>query len=415
MLLKSLVGLLSLTTSMVQAESSASCSFDDKTMTAAASVSQLNSCPTIEGKLEIGSGDGIGSIDLGEVEEIKGQVHIFNSSSVTDINLNGLKKVTGSLIIDALTQLHGIQLAQLSEVAEFNLISLPSLATLNMNTGISKGESMQISDTALSDLTGLVNSLNTVSKLNINNNKNITSIELPNLQSVSQNLILSFNGEDCDVVLDNMQWAANVTVQDAGSLSASSLEAVNGSLVLGYNTFETFELPAEEIGGSFQVFANDDLTSFEVANVTDIGGEVKIFNNSQLDDMSNSFSNLETIKGAVNVNGSFSNFTMASLEEVNGDFSVRSDNEDFDCEQFKELHSNKKIEGHNFKCVAPKKDSSSGSGASFETETFSGDDSGSGGGDDDDDSTSSEDAGTTLLRGSMVLATIFTTIFSVLV
>lgn len=393
------------------------CSFDGETMTEAASISQLGSCPTLEGTLEI-SGDGIGSLDLGSVQEIAGDIHIFNSSSCTDINLNQLEKISGKLSVDALTQLHVIDFTKLTEVEALNLISLPSLSTLNLNSGLSKLGDLQVSDTALSSLQGLVTSINTVGQLNVNNNKNITSIDLSNLQSVKENLILSFNGDSCDISLDNLNWASNLTIQDAGSFEASNLTTVNGSFVFGYNKFEDFKLPLEKIGGAVQIFAHDYLTEFSLGNLTEIGGELRIFNNTELDDMSESFEGLETIKGAVNIKGSFSNFTMPSLEEVDGDFMVKSDNEDFDCESFKKLHSDEKIEGHNFKCVAPKKDASisgSASDGAFETETFSGESGSSDGdSDDSDSSSSSEDKATTLIGGGLV-AIIFSTILSVMI
>lgn len=404
MLYQTLVSLAIFIAKASAASSSASCSFDDQTITAAASASALGACATLEGTLEI-SGNEIGSLNLGGVEEIAGDISIFNSSSITDVTLNSLESISGSLEFDALTQLHVIDLSRLTEVSELNLISLPSLSVINLNSGVSRLTSMQVSDTALSSLQGLITNINSVGLLNVNNNKNITSLELGNLQSVQENLILSFNGDSCDITLDNLGWASNLTIQDAASFSANNLTSVNGSLIIGYNKFDSFDLPVETIGGALQIFANDDMTEFSLSNLTEVGGEVRIFNNTELDDMSDSFASLETIKGAVNIEGSFSNFSMTSLEEVDGDFSVRSDNEDFDCSEFRELHSDDKIEGHNFKCVAPKKDSSaSGSASSFETETFEGAESGtvSSGDDEEGGSSSSADGASTLIGGGII-------------
>ncbi|CAH6721657.1 cell surface GPI-anchored protein ECM33 [[Candida] jaroonii] len=396
----------------VKAESSASCSFDDATMTAAASISQLASCPTLEGTLEI-SGDGIGSLDLSSVEEIKGDVHIFNSSSATDINLNQLGKISGSLSIDALTQLHVIDFTKLSQIEDLSLISLPSLSTINLNTGISKLGNLKVSDTALSDLSGLIGQITSVNQLDVDNNKNITQLQLNNLQEVTEGLILSFNGDDCEISLNSLQYASNLTLQDTGSISASNLSSVNGSLIIAYNKYDSFELPVEEVGGALQIFANDDLTDFSLGNLTKVGGEVRIFNNSELEDMSESFASLKSIKGAVNIEGSFSNLTMPDLEEVDGDFTVKTDNEDFDCKEFKKLQSSKKIEGHNFKCIAPEKNASVSGSASLATETF--DASGSADDDEDEESSSTKsDSGAGYL-GSGIVAVFLTTLFSVLI
>lgn len=364
------------------AASSASCSFDDTTMTDAASISALASCPTLDGTLEI-SGDAIGSLNLGSIQDIKGTVHIFNSSSATDISFNSLQSISGSLSIDALTQLHVIDFSQLGHINDLSLISLPSLSSLNLNIGVSNLTNLEVSDTALSTLQGLITNVDTVGQLNINNNKNITTLDLGNLESVTENLILSFNGDNCQVQLDNLQWASNLTIQDVGSLQISGINYVNGSLIIAYNKFDSFSMPIEEVGGALQIFANDDMTSFDLSNLTTIGGELRIFNNTELEDMGHSFSSLETVKGAVNIQGSFANLTIPDLSEVDGDFTVQSNNDEFDCKAFEELHSRKKIEGHNFKCVAP---TASGSGsAAMSTQTFGSDSDSS----DDSDSSSS--------------------------
>lgn len=392
------------------------CSFDDATITAAASVSQLASCATLDGTLEI-SGDAVGSLNLNGVEEIAGDINIFNSSSITDINFNQLTKISGSLAVDALTQLHVIDFSQLSEIEQLNLISLPSLSTINLNSGVSKLKNLQVSDTALSSLQGLITNFNSINQLNVNNNKNITQLDLQNLETVTENLILSFNGDDCSINLDSLEWASNMTIQDAASFSASGLKDVNGSLIIAYNKFDNFELPVESVGGALQIFANEELTEFSLGNLTEVGGEVRIFNNTDLDDMSDSFESLETIKGAVNIKGSFSNFTTPALEEVDGDFTVESDNSDFDCDEFKKLYKSNKIEGHNFKCIAPEKEAS-GSSGSLKTQTFAGSDSTGGSDEGDDDSSSSssssKDAASTLMGGS-IIAVMFTTILTLLI
>ncbi|CAK7894009.1 cell surface GPI-anchored protein ECM33 [[Candida] anglica] len=340
------------------AADSSSCSFSSTTITAATGVEQLNACPTIAGDIEV-TGDQLGNVDLSSVEEISGNIKLFNSSSVTAINLNQLGKISGSLSITALTQLFSVDLSSLDEVETLSLVSLPSFATLNINKGISKASSIELSDTALSTLNGFTTTFNTIGSLNVNNNKNISTIDLSNLNTVSQGLILSFNNDNCTVDISNLNWASNLTIQDVSEINASNLTSVNGTFNIAYNTFKEVEFDnLKEVGGAFQFYANDDVNDIAFDKLETIGGEFRLFNNTDLQDMNSTFPKLSKVKGAVNVQGVFGNFTLPDLSEVNGDFTVITTDEDFSCDDFDNLHSKSSIEGHNYTCSAPTKSSS---------------------------------------------------------
>ncbi|KAG7195397.1 uncharacterized protein KQ657_003155 [Scheffersomyces spartinae] len=348
--------------SSAASSSSASCSFLT-TITAQASLNALNACPTLDGTIEI-NGDAIGAVDLGAVESIKGDVTVTNSSSITSLVFSSLANITGSLDIVALTQLSNIDFTSLSLVKQLKLISLPSLATLNLNKGISKASHIEVSDTALS---AFPLSITDIDYLDINNNKNITSLDLP-LETVSDTLILSFNNDEAEVKLDNLIWASNLTIQDISSLSASNLTAVNGSFVIAYNLFDEFELDSlKSVGGSLRIINNEELKSLSFKDLTTIGGEFNMVNNSKLSDTEDAFNEINTIRGAVNIAGDFSNFTMDGLKNVAGDFSFESTNDNFSCDAFDQLHDNNDIKGHNYNCSAPTQSSSASSGSSKST------------------------------------------------
>lgn len=356
----------------------------------------------MDGTIEIG-GDTISNIDLSNVEEIAGDLKLFNSSSVTDVMLNKVKTISGSLEIQGYTQLFTVDLSALNEVNELSFVSLPSFSTLNLNTGVSKASSIEVSDTALHSLDNLID-VSTIDTLNINNNKNVSSFDLP-LQSVGENLILSFNSDDCEVKLDELKWASNLTVQDVGSLSAGNLTSVNGSLVLGYNTFDSLELKKlRSVGASVRIFANDEMTKVDLSKLTTIGGELRMFNNTELTDLGETFSNLSTVKGAVNIDGDIGNFSLPNLKSIAGDFSFVSTNDDFDCSDLNKQSKQNKIEGHNYNCTAPKKASSSSS--SKGSKSSSGSSSSSGGSGSDSSSSSSKKSGAAGLLGSVSLGSV---------
>lgn len=379
--------------------SSNSCSLST-TLSAATAVLALNSCPTLEGTIEI-TGDEIVQLDLSTVGEISADVSIFNSSSIVGINLSGLQNVTGSLEFNALTQLTNIDFSRLTSAEELSFISLPSFSQLNLNSGLANVSSLTLSDTAISSIDQLLN-FQTIGLLNVNNNKNITSIDLSSLETVSEGLTLSFNSDKASIKLDNLIWASNLTIQDVGDVSISSLEAVNGSLVLAYNSFESVQLDLlKTVGSSLLVFANDDLEDLWMANLTTINGEIRVFNNSML--LVVDLGSLEVVKGALSMTGDFGNFSLPNLEEVDGDFSVESTSDEFSCKEFNELHSDKKIKGHNYNCSSPSTlvASSKSSGSS---KTSSGSSSSSGSSTGSSGSSSSKDSGANYMTPGMVLS-----------
>lgn len=352
--------------SLASANSTNSCSMST-TITAASAISQLNSCPTLDGQITI-SGDQVGALDLGNVQTIAGDVSIFNSSSITSINLASIANVTGSLLMSALTTLNNIQLLKLTSANKLSFVSLPSLASLNLGSGLANVTSLTLSDTALASIDKLLQ-FKTIGVLNVNNNKNITSIDLSDLTDVTDGLTLSFNSDQASVKLPNLQSAANLTIQDVASLDISSLQYVNGSFILGYNTFDSVSFDSlSSAGSSLQVFANNDLTTLNLPNLTQVGGEFRIFNNSLLRTVD--IHNLKTVKGAAALAGEFGNLNWSGLGEVDGDFSLSASASNFSCSQFDKLQSSNKIKGHNYNCSSPSSTSlASRSGGSSSTGT----------------------------------------------
>lgn len=397
------------------ASSSDSCSFST-TITAASAASKLNSCPTLDGKIEV-SGDEISNLDLSSVHTVKGDVNFFNSSSIQAINLGSLSNITGSLKFDALTQLHTIDFNKLQNAEELAFISLPSFAELNLNSGLANVSSLTLSDTAISSIDNLLK-FDNIDLLNINNNKNISHIDLSGLKTVSKGLTLSFNHHNATVKLENLKWAANLTIQDVGEVSISELEYVNGTFVLAYNGFDSAEFDnLKSVGSAMQVFANDELTALSMGNLSEIDGEFRVYNNSRLDEIE--LGSLETIKGALNMKGDFGNFSLPHLKEVDGDFSISSDSDDFSCKPFEKLHDGKKIKGHNFNCSSPSTSSSALSSTSKGSKSTSkggssdskGGSSSSGSG----SSSSKSSEGNVLLSPGMILSSIIGTGLALLI
>ncbi|GEQ68054.1 hypothetical protein JCM33374_g1720 [Metschnikowia sp. JCM 33374] len=336
------------------ASSSASASADpcsfSTTVTAVADVAAINACPTLSGDITV-TGNQLVNVDLSKVKSINANVKVFNSSSINSVSLASVANVTGSLAFSALTQLRNVDFSSLTLAQQLSFVSLPSLATLRLGSGLATVSSLTLSDTALTTIDNLLQ-FSTIDVLNVNNNKNISSIDLSGLQSVTQGLTLSFNNDKATVKLPNLQWASNLTLQDIRDVSISNLKYVNGSFILAYNSFDHISFDSlTNVGTSLQVFANDNLEDLNMNNLTEVDGEFHIFNNTYLSDFE--LNNLQLVKGAFNMKGDFGNFTLPSLREVDGDFTVFSTSNKFSCKPFNKLHDSNKIKGHNYNCSSP--------------------------------------------------------------
>lgn len=331
----------------------------DATITELSGVTRLNECETIDAKITI-EGDIGGVLDLSNVKEIKGELSLQNSSAVTNLNFPSLEKISGKLKINQYTQVFNIDFTKLEEIGTLELVSMPSLMGMNLNAGISKLKNLKISDTALYDLQGLLN-VTDVDTLDLDNNKNISSIDLP-LEQVGKELILSFNNDNCSVKLDSLEECYSLTIQDVEKLSLKKLKAVNQTFQLGFNFFESFTAPElQEVEGSLRIVANEQLTNITFPKLTTVGGELGFSNNTDLQDLGDAFPKLSDIKGAVNIAGDIGKFELPDLKQVAGTFKLESTNSDLDCSK---ALDKSKVKANDPVCTAPKKESTSSGSSS---------------------------------------------------
>lgn len=322
-----------------------SCSFETTTLTASADLSALSSCSAVEGDIVI-NGTSLTSVSLTGVQYVYGSILIQNDDVLTSFTADSISVVEGSIDIQACTALDTLSFAALATVGSINFVSIPELSTLTLTTGISEINSLIISNTGLEKLDGFqVSSLDT---FNLNNNKDLTSITA-NLETVNTALEVSYNSDDVEVTFDNLVWANNITFRDVGSISMSSLQTVNSTLIFDSNTVTDIELPLlTKIGSSLSISNNDELETMEFKNLTSIGGGFEIANNSALETI-DGFDSLTTVGGAIIFIGNFTNASLPSLKKVSGGVTIESSG-DLDCDSFNALDKKGSIQGNSYVC-----------------------------------------------------------------
>lgn len=323
------------------------------TATAQTDLDQYAGCSTLTGNLTV-TGQ-LGSAALANVKKIDGSLTIKNATQLVSFAADSIEEITGALTLQDLTILDTASFGSLEKVESITLLTLPAITTFNSK--LSSADNIYISDTTLETIDGF-SVLSEVNVFNINNNRFLTSIK-SSLQTVSDALSFQFNGDNTTIVLDDLIWANNITLIDVSSASLKSLQAVNASLGFLNNSITAIDLNnLTNVGQTFTVTFNDELTDISCNKLTKIGGGLVIANNTNLNSI-DAFSNLETIGGALNIEGSFGLLDLSSLKSVRGSADVETTSANYSCSALKALQKKGSIQGDDFVCKNGAKSSSS--------------------------------------------------------
>ncbi|ODV96961.1 hypothetical protein PACTADRAFT_1544 [Pachysolen tannophilus NRRL Y-2460] len=380
-------------TSTTSVSVASGCTLTSYTATAQSELDDLASCDAIKGDLTIG-GD-IATASISNIKAIYGDLTVYNATSLTSLTADSITTITGTLSLVDLTILSTASFAELSSVGAVYFVTLPALSSISLTTGITDAESIYISDTYLSSLDGF--DATNVETFNINNNKNLDTIE-SSIETISSALDISYNSEDVDVKFDDLIWANNITFRDIASVSLSNLTTVNASLGFISSVMESIKVNSvETIGGTLTIENNEKLTELDFSKLTSIAGGFVIVNNTDLDTI-DGFDDLETVGGAVEFEGSFSNASLPALKTVRGGFIVETDG-DLDCTEFNDLDSDGVIEGDKYVCSAASSSTSTTGTATSGASTSTGSSS-------DSSSSSSSSSSTAAAAGNSAVASL---------
>jgi hypothetical protein len=297
------------------------CTVSTATINSQADATSIAGCDTVAGSVEISPMSGA-ALDISGPKEITGSLTVANNPMLLTLTSTTLQTIGQDFTMNNVTAVTTLDLGAITSVNTINWQSVPQLQTLNFGDGINKVESLTISDSFLSSLTGFT--LQTIGTLDINNNGRLANMTLP-LTNLSQNLIIQANGQDLSVSLPNAIWIANMTIANVTSFSAPLLETVNGSMAFDSNYFQDFLAPnlTSTTSGDISFVDNGNMQNLSFPLITFVGGGILIANNTGLGAI-NGFPNLQTIRGAVKLRGSFNDIEFPELTVVNGAFDASS-------------------------------------------------------------------------------------------
>ncbi|KAL8857329.1 MAG: hypothetical protein Q9178_006095 [Gyalolechia marmorata] len=321
------------------------------TIASSADASELASCSTYSGSVAIETGlaypknaNGLQQVEVRTVQRITGNLTVTDAIDLSSLSFGSLESI-GGFELGGLTRLSELSMPRLSEVSQLNFTALPALQTMDFGgTGITKAESILITNTGLSSLTG-INNLESVDTFNINNNQALQNISLQ-VTSITNALLIEANDgyqSGLTTSFPMLETATNMTFRNCSSISLPALDNVTEDLGFYGNTFETFFAPNLTSAGGLIFVDNTALTNISLPQLVAINATYQIANNTELKEI-NGFTKLSIVKGALDFSGNFTEVQLPALTQVQGAFNLQTSAR-IDCSAFDDLSSRKVIRG----------------------------------------------------------------------
>ncbi|WBW72643.1 extracellular leucine-rich repeat domain, receptor L domain-like Ecm33 [Schizosaccharomyces osmophilus] len=318
----------------------------DKNVTAQSDLDNIKSCSKLDGSLHVDNlqASGITVLNIVGVKEVTGGIVVSNSPHLETVNFPDLETVDGTFSIHDMTRLNSLPAPKLNEVGSLELKVLPNLGELQFNNGIKKANNVEIVNTGLQSIKGI--DITNIGTFNINNNKYIQSIDMPQLETASS-INIAANAKKVDV---NFSKLANVS-SDANfngisNVFVGNLKSTKGSLGFTDTSLNNVSLPyLTSVSQSLYFMDSTDLNSLSLPNLTSVGGSFTI-NNTDLVKVSG-FPKLSEVGGGLTLLGNYSEVDFPKLSDVRGSLLVESKSSNFSC-PFKK--SDDVIKGNDWTC-----------------------------------------------------------------
>ncbi|VVT56827.1 uncharacterized protein SAPINGB_P005314 [Magnusiomyces paraingens] len=330
------------------AASSSALAVCSSTLTASsqADLDTISSCSTFKGDIILASP--ITAAAINGVQAITGSLSVVNITTLTSLSAPQLGNVSDTVDLRILEALTEVNFPSLTQASTLNLVTMNKISTINFAAGVSSLDTLVVSDTSLTSISGV--NPTKLTTLNINNNKYLTALNF-SLTYVYE-LDISSTANSVSINLPKLTSAHNATFRDASSINIANVSLVNSTLSFVNTTVKNIQLPKlTDIEGSLAIVSNSQLTNISFPLLTVIGGGFQIANNSKLASFSG-FPLLETVGGAIDFVGDFDNATLPELSTVRGGVTVDSSSEDFNCSSWNALQSANGIRGDSYVCKA---------------------------------------------------------------
>ena len=327
------------------AKTAQNCDSTQLTISSSADAEAISSCGTFAGDVVIDS-TASGSIDINGLKKIQGTLTAGNATQLSSISADSLVSI-GGLVLDRLTILTTLSFPALTTVGEIKFQSLPSLQSLSLIGPVTEvAGDVVISNTQVTDLNGL--NLTKAANIDINNNPYMTSIDLSNV-TTTKSLSISANGLDADLGCDSLESAANITIFNVTSSNFYRLTEVSGALHFASSSGLSF-YALESTGGPMTIADCSVVDALNLNNLNIVGGALTFANISDLTFIT--LPALGRVLGDLSFKGAFDRVSMVSIYDVQGNVSIQTTASSDLCDRFQGWANDGTIHG-NLNCKTP--------------------------------------------------------------
>lgn len=296
-------------------------------------------------------------VHLGEIERILGSLSVRKSASLVRMEAPLLESIGGSFGLKQLTSLSLISFPKLHSLNVLDWQVIPILSNVNFAPSLEGLQSVRISDTSLTAISGFV--AKELSTFDINNNRFLDLISA-SVERITQSLHISANAHNVLVSLPKLAYAQNVSINDVLLLDLAELETVGASASLINNHFKNLKLPKlSAVKGTLSLVQNSELSLIDFTSLTDIGGGLLVANNTLIEHV-NFLPRLSVIGGAIELVGNFRDASLKQLRLVKGSARVKSFAASFDCAKWSTAEMSSVIRGGKIECSNAKNETTVG-------------------------------------------------------
>jgi len=166
------------------------------TITSQADLDAIGSCKTYTGSITI---DNLKAetLQLNGVETVTGDLLVKNNAALSSFNAPALQAVQGQLELSNQVHFATFQAPKLQKVSGLTMTVLPELMDLGFLNTISGLNKLSLTDTRLVNIQNA--NLNNLQQLTLTNNKNLTSIQFPELMKVDGEIFITANSASCSL------------------------------------------------------------------------------------------------------------------------------------------------------------------------------------------------------------------------
>jgi hypothetical protein len=258
----------------------------------------------VGGSVNVSNNTGSGTIDLGSLVDVVGHLTIHGNLDLTILNLNALTSVGGNVDVSDNTAAASIALPNLASVGgDVKVEGNTAASSVDLGSLQSTGGSVNVSDNTAATSVDLT-ALSTVGgSVNVSQNPSLLSVSIGALQSLAGLLDVSGNTAAASIDVGAVTAATSVDVSDntaATSIDLGSLATTGGTVNVSGNTGATsIDLAGlSTVGGSVNVSDNSPSTVVNVSGLTSVAGDLTLETASPTIDVSDA-----TVGGSIDLTG----------------------------------------------------------------------------------------------------------------